>query len=448
MVSLDTFPARPSSNKRAAAASSDETNSVIFAHLAFILGICMQRFGLLIGTGQIFFSLFGFFALVAWGSWVGLVRLRGPQTLAFGLVIIWFLFSAVAAAESPDRGIEISPASLAMVLVTNSIFLFGPSSRFSNDAVLPAFLFYVRLCAVLAIVQIALQFGGIRIFSFKDAIPALDPVLVESAYNQNAVEFYGSLNRRANGFFPMEPGGLSQLLALGVVVDMFLLRRFKFLPLYAISYILTRSGSGLLVLIATFAIYPLIAPLKSLRVIAIGSIVALTIGTAYLVAPEPFDPIVKRLDEFSSTKSSGYARYVAQLQTWDYLLQTDRVLIGSGPGGLERSPAYFGGSGNPALKLVADYGIIGLVIFLFYLFLSIFRKDNSMLALTMLVCYQLGGGNLAMAPFLIMMAMLCIWSQPPSARLRSVRRPASVRRTQSNLPQSNLAQSNLGPVIE
>jgi len=438
MVSLDTFPARPSSNKRAAAASSDGTNSVIFAHVAFILGICMQRFGLLIGTGQIFFSLFGFFALVAWGSWVGLVRLRGPQTLAFGLVIIWFLFSAVAAAESPDRGIEISPASLAMVLVTNSIFLFGPSSRFSNDAVLPAFLFYVRLCAVLAIIQIVLQFGGIRIFSFKDAIPALDPVLVESAYNQNAVEFYGSLNRRANGFFPMEPGALSQLLAIGVVVDMFLLRRLKFLPLYTISYILTRSGSGLLVLVVTFATYPLIAPLKSLRVIAIGSIVALMIGTAYLVAPEPFDPIVKRLDEFSSTKSSGYARYVAQLQTWDYLLQTDRVLIGSGPGGLERSPAYFGGSGNPVLKLVADYGIIGLVIFLFYLLLSIFRKDNSMLALTMLACYQLGGGNLAMAPFLIMMAMLCIWSQPPSGSLRSIRRPASVQRT----------QSNLGPVIE
>ena len=433
MVSLDTFPARTSSNKRAAATSSDETNSVIFTHVAFILCICMQRFGLLVGTGQIFFSLFGFFALIAWGSWVGLVRLRGPQTLAFGLVIIWFLFSAVAAAESPDRGIETSPASLAMVLVTNSIFLFGPTSRFSNDAVLPGFLFYVRLCAVLAIVQVVLQFGGIRIFSFKDAIPALDPVLVESAYNQNAVEFYGSLNRRANGLFPMEPGALSQLLAIGVVIDVFLLRRLKFVPLYAISYILTRSGSGLLVLVVSFATYPLIAPLKSLRVIAIGALVALMIGTVYLAAPEPFDPIVKRLDEFSSTKSSGYARYVAQLQTWDYLFQTDRVLVGSGPGALERSPAYFGGSGNPVLKLVADYGIIGLVIFLFYLLLSIFRKDNSMLALTMLACYQLGGGNLAMAPFLIMMAMLCIWSQPPGAGLRSPPRPAPVQRTQSNL---------------
>ncbi|UWU91325.1 hypothetical protein [Bradyrhizobium sp. CB1015] len=426
MVSLDTFPARTSSNKRAAVASSDETNSVIFAHIAFILCICMQRFGLLIGTGQIFFSLFGFFALVAWGWRVGVVSIRGPQTLAFGLVVVWFLFSAVAAAESPDRGVETSPASLAMVLVTNSLFLFGPSTRFSNQAVLPVFLFYVRLCAVLAIVQIVLQFGGIRIFSFKDAIPALDPVLVESAYNQNAVEFYGSLNRRANGFFPMEPGALSQLLAIGVVVDVFILRRLAYLPLYAISYVLTRSGSGLLVLVVSLGVYPLIAPLKSLRVIAIGAAVALMIGTTYLVAPEPFDPIVGRLDEFSSTKSSGYARYVAQLQTWDYLFKTDRVLIGSGPGGLERSPAYFGGSGNPVLKLVADYGIIGLVIFLFYLILSIFRKDNSMLALTMLACYQLGGGNLAMAPFLIMMAMLCVWSQPPGAGLTSIRRKAAV----------------------
>ncbi|MFK4505561.1 hypothetical protein LPJ38_34165 [Bradyrhizobium daqingense] len=425
MVSLDTFPARASSNKRATAASSDETNSVIFAHIAFILCICMQRFGLLIGTGQIFFSLFGFFALVAWGWWVNLVSIRAPQTLAFGLVVVWFLFSAVAAVESPDRGVEISPASLAMVLVTNSIFLFGPSTRFSNEAVLPVFLFYVRLCAVLAIVQIVLQFGGIRIFSFKDAIPALDPVLVESAYNQNAVEFYGSLNRRANGFFPMEPGALSQLLAIGVVVDVFFLRRLAYLPLYAVSYVLTRSGSGLLVLVVSLGVYPVIAPLKSLRVIAIGAAVALMLGTTYLVAPEPFDPIVSRLDEFSSTKSSGYARYVAQLQTWEYLFQTDRVLIGSGPGGLERSPAYFGGSGNPLLKLVADYGIIGLLIFLFYLVLSIFRKDNSMLALTMLACYQLGGGNLAMAPFLIMMAMLCVWSQPPGAGLWSIRPKAA-----------------------
>ena len=40
-------------------------------------------------------------------------------------------------------------------------------------------------------------------------------------------------------------------------------------------------------LVVSLGAYPLIAPLKSLRVIAIGTAVALLIGTTYLVAPEP-----------------------------------------------------------------------------------------------------------------------------------------------------------------
>ena len=428
-----------SSNNRSAASSRDETNSVIFAHLAFILCICMQRFGLLIGTGQIFFSLFGFFALIVWGWRVGLVRLRGPQIMAFGVVVSWFLFSAVVAMESPDRGIETSPLSLAMVLVTNSIFLFGPTTRFSTDATHHVFLFYVRLCAVLAIVQIVLQFGGIRIFSFKDALPALEPVLLESAYNQNAVEAYGSINKRANGFFPMEPGALSQLLVIGVMVDVILLRRLKFLALYGFSYLLTSSGSGLLVLIVTFVIYPIIAPLKSFRVIAIAAVAATLVGTVMLVAPEPFAPILRRVEEFSSPRSSGYARYVAQAQTWEFLFRTDRVLIGSGPGGLERSPSYFGGSGNPALKLVADYGIIGFLVFIFFLVISTFRAQNAIIAVAMLTCYQLGGGNLSMAPFLIMMAMLCVWAVPPK-----IARPMSIHQ----LTAPRRLKPGFGPAIE
>jgi hypothetical protein len=419
ITTLSGLAPEASSNTHAAHSTRDVTNSAIFAHVAFILCICLQRVGLLVGTGQIFFALFGFFALIAWGMSVGLVRVRQLPTLAYGVVVAWFIFTTAVAIEFPDRGIGTSPLSLAMVLVTNLVFLFGPSRRFSGDAVLKAFLFYVRLCAILAIVQIILQQGGIRIFSFKDAFPALDPLLVESAYNQNAVEAYGSLNRRANGFFPIEPGALSQLLAIGIVIDVFLLKRMKFLPLYGFSYVLTASGSGLLILVVTFVLYPLVAPLKSLRVMAFGSVIAIMIAVAWIVAPEPFDPILRRLHEFNSARSSGYARYVAQQQTWDFLLQSDRVLIGSGPGALERSPAYFGGSGNPILKIVADYGFIGLVIFLFYVILSTFSNRNALLALTMLVCYQLGGGNLAMAPFIIMMAMLCVWAAPSAGLNRT-----------------------------
>jgi hypothetical protein len=359
--------------------------------------------------------------------------------LAFGFVVVWFMFSAVVGMENPDRGIETSPLSLAMVLVTNSVFLFGPSARFSTEATHHVFLFYVRLCAVLAIIQIVLQFGGIRIFSFKDAFPGLDPVLIESAYNQNAVEAYGSINKRANGLFPMEPGALSQLLVIGVMIDAMLLRRLKFLALYAFSYVLTSSGSGLLVLIVTFVLYPIIAPFKSFRVIVIAAIAGTLVGTALLVAPEPFAPILRRVEEFSSPRSSGYARYVAQAQTWEFLFRTNRVLIGAGPGALERSPSYFGGSGNPTLKLVADYGIIGFLIFIFFLVISTFRAQNAIIAVAMLTCYQLGGGNLSMAPFLIMMAMLCVWAVPPK-----ISRPISIHQVSA----SGRFKSGFRPAIE
>lgn len=415
---FEALASNTSSIERAAESSRDVTNSFIFAHAAFVLCICLQRVGLLVGAGQIFFSLVGFFILIGWGMRVGLVRIRQPQTLAYVLVVVWFLFSAAVSIEFPDRGIETSSLALPMAIVTNLIFIFGPSRRFSTDAVLKVFLFYVRLCAILGIIQIALQLGGIRIFSFADAFPGLDPLLIESAYNQNAVEVYGSLDRRANGFFPIEPGALSQLIAIAIVIDVFWLRRLKFLALYVFSYVLTSSGSGLFVLVATLGLYPVVAPLKSLRVVVLGSIVAFAIGAAWIVAPEPFDPIVRRMGEFNSPGSSGYARYVAQGQTWDFLFQTSRVIVGSGPGALERSPAYFGGSGNPVLKIVADYGLIGLAIFLFYLIISTFSSRNAFLSIALLVCYQLGGGNFVMAPFLIMMAMLCIWAVPPKALVR------------------------------
>jgi hypothetical protein len=386
--------------------------------------------GVLVGTGQIFFSLFGFFVLIAWGMSVGLVRVRQLPTFVYGIVVVWFLFTTTIAMEYRDRGIETSPLSLAMVLATNLVFLFGPSQRFSTDAVARAFIFYVRLCAVLAIIQMILQKGGIRIFSFNDAFPGLDPVLIESAYNQNAVEAYLSLDHRANGFFPIEPGALSQLLVIGSIVDVFLLKRLKYLPLYGISYLLTASGSGLLVLVVTIMLYPFVAPTRSLRIIVIGSIAAVVIGIAFIAAPEPFDPIVRRLGEFDTVRSSGYARYVAQKQTWDFLLQSDRVLIGSGPGALERSPAYYGGSGNPVLKIVSDYGFIGLIVFFFYLIVSTFSNRNSLLALAMLVCYQLGGGNLAMAPFIILMALLCVWAAP---NVKSNRTTASVPKVTGEL---------------
>ncbi len=54
---------------------------------------------------------------------------------------------------------------------------------------------------------------------------------------------------RSNGFFLLEPSIFSQLLMLGVVVDIFLRRDWRFLPLYGFAYILTYAGTGLVALV-------------------------------------------------------------------------------------------------------------------------------------------------------------------------------------------------------
>jgi hypothetical protein len=57
----------------------------------------------------------------------------------------------------------------------------------------------------------------------------------------------------------------------------------------------------------------------------------------------------------------------------------------------------------------------------------------------MLTCYQLGGGNLSMAPFLIMMAMLCVWAVPPK-----ISRPMSIHQ----LTAPRRLKPSFGPAIE
>ena len=124
--------------------------------------------------------------------------------------------------------------------------LIGPSARFDRTTVFRLFLAYTRFIAAAGIVQWAVQFIGIRIFSFMVTVPALKPVLVEPQFNFNPILHYGSTILRSNGFFLLEPSMFSQTLVIAVVIDYFILGRVKYLPLYLVAYMLSFSGTGAL----------------------------------------------------------------------------------------------------------------------------------------------------------------------------------------------------------
>jgi hypothetical protein len=87
-----------------------------------------------------------------------------------------------------------------------------------------------------------------------------------------------------------------------------------------------------------------------------------------------------------------------------------RVLIGLGPGALERAAFYTMGGGNPALKLFVEYGLFGLAAFAVFFIASLWRRPIAIVSLFLLVNFQLGGGNLLFAPLIVLAAVLCIWS--------------------------------------
>jgi hypothetical protein len=401
-----------------AAAPHQETDRLAatergFVHLNLFACICLQRFGVISGGSEIYLCFLVFMASGAWLLHTGAARIRPGVLFAFGLAAASFVVSTLVAVIAPRAGVGMSITSLFGVLVFNSVFMFGPRRQLAAEEVFKIFLFYIRIACVLGIIQYGLQFVGIRLFTLGNIIPALKPILVEANYNTEGVIAWGSTIQRANGVFPLEPGGFSQLIAIAVLLDGLVLKRFWFMPLYAAAYILSSSGTGLLCLAVTLAAAPILAPRQSKYVIAaVVTGVPLAIGL-YFLFPAQIGHLLGRASEFNTPGTSGYMRYVAQAKAWSFFSEGWRSAIGSGPGAYERFPDYVIGSGSAAVKVFAEYGLIGISLFGVFLVSAVWNKHVPLISVMMLVIYQFGGGNLLQAPTLILMALLCVWSNGP-----------------------------------
>lgn len=422
MASLAPLATRPlEADPLSSTTEADRRRSRLFVHLALISCLCLQRFGLVIGGGTVFFTLPLFLALLGLMLVSGFGRIRQAPLFLFGLFALAGLVTTLVAINVPETRTQLSILSLFSLLSIYLCLLVGPSRRFRGDMTIDIFLFYVRLCAVLGIAQYLLQFVGLRLFSFMLTVPALKPVLVEQFYNYNPILSYGSSILRSNGFFLIEPSVFSQLLALGMAIEFFVRHRYRFLPLYAVAYLFTFSGTGLLALALSIAILALVEHRHAGRVLLfVGALAALTVVVAFAF-PDQFASLAGRAGEASYSGSSAYARYFAQFEFIGNYTDKARSLIGFGPGAMERSGFYFSGSGNPALKLFIDYGIIGMGLFAAFLIRSCWRRDIAIVAIFCLVNFQLGGGNLLFPPLIVLIAVLCVWSsrlKPPAATAR------------------------------
>ena len=340
----------------------------------------------------------------------GKSELRFDTLRGFLLFAICATLSTVGGAIWPDSRGGFSIASFAEVLLVYTPFISRPNKSFDTRVVLNIFLKYARVIACFGIVQFCIQFVGIRIFYFGSIFPQLDPILLEGAFNFDPVISYGSEIRRSNGFFLLEPSMFSQMLATAIVVDLFVLGRKKFIPLYVVAYMTSLSGTGLFGLLVTLAFTGWTSRRNFLRVVGMAGAAVVIAAAFAVIAPDIFARFTDRFGELNSEGSSGYARYVLPFVQIQQMGGELRSIFGYGPGSSARSIYFAEGSANPVLQLFVDYGIVGLVCFTTFLTKSLWSSAFYPISVMLLAIFQIGGGYLLFTPYTLFMIALGIWS--------------------------------------
>lgn len=388
----------------------DRRNSRLFIHAGFIACLLLQRFGFSSGTSAVFLSLPVFVGMLGFALVTGLAQLHVRGAGFYMVFAGWTLIVTLLGLVWPDARFGLSVASLAATLVTYACLTLGPSERFDRALLFPTFLSYARFLAGAGIVQWIVQFAGLRFFSFLATVPAMRPVLVEAQFNYNPILHYGSTIMRSNGLLLLEPSIFSQLLAIAIVIDYFIMGRAKWLPLYLVAYLLSFSGTGALSLLLVVPFYAALSRRNfgQVAAFAILGIVGLIVGMAAF--PEQVGSILSRTDELSYSGSSGYARFVGPFLPIADLSHEARFLLGWGPGATDRYIYHYEGTGNSLAKLLMDYGVVGLGSFLAMFVGALWRYEIAILSMLAISTFLVGGGYLLFSPILVLLFMLCIWS--------------------------------------
>lgn len=414
---LDRFASFGKPAARAEAVDSCTADQQTFIRINMIACLFLQRFGLILGRSELYLCFFIFLASAVWILVRKGAALQVKTTILYLIVATSFTLSSVIGFMFPRFTLVdgLSVASLIGVLTFNAVFLLWPVPSSLRDFSLTYYTKLIRIICVIGIIQYFAQFIDIRVFTLGEVFPILRPILLEDHYNTVGIVEWGSTIQRANGVFLIEPGAFSQVIAIGILIDAFILKRFVFLPLYAFAYALSYSGTGALSLLLTLAISVIFLSGYRKYVLAGVGVGLVVLAILPFVVPETSQTIGRRLAEFSTPGASAYVRYMAQAQAWSYFSNGWRLLIGTGPGAFERTPFFVQGSTSAAIKLFAEYGLLGLIAFATFLVNAVWNHRVPLLSLMMLVVFQFGGGNLLQPPVLTIIALLCVWTQtaPP-----------------------------------
>jgi hypothetical protein len=209
------------------------------------------------------------------------------------------------------------------------------------------------------------------------AMPNLESFVPSSAVYQ-AYNYIQPLAWRAaymkpNGFFMLEASHTSQLLAMGLVLEICLFRRWTYIAALIVAQLASFGGTGFVLLLASLVfVVPFYVRGKTLLLLT----AVLGLAAAGASQTPLWHNFSKRSGELTTEHSSGNGRMVEP-----YVFMVDRIandrqtlVSGIGPGNgkldLNRTSELVI---NPIAKAVVEYGLVAGLLWMLLLHLSVIR---------------------------------------------------------------------------
>ena len=360
--------------------------SLFILYLPFIGVTLISKFALTLGGTEILIGVPVILAATFFGLLAG--RLT-PDPTRFAL---YLLMVAVLVGEQALTSGNFSFTSLLLIVALHLAYAFrltgvgDDSQRF-----LLRFLNFAVFICILGIIQYFAQFviGARYAFPIEHFTPA---AFITHRYNYLNSMGYLSTTYKANGLFMLEPSYYSQLVGIAMLLELAGPQRLVRLGLMGVGYVFAFSGTGAVMIMMTLPTLLIVYKRYSLLVaIIVGGALVIFFGQSLGLSV-----FLERAQEFESTESSGYMRYVGPAKLIGQYLSTDtqRLLFGLGAGMMLRTTPWpmYNASETGWAKLILEFGLVGALTYFVFLYTCIWRaKQPSVLRMALTAMTLLNG---------------------------------------------------------
>ena len=394
-----------------------EDRAIRLTGVLMFTALFLQRFAIPIGTGVDVVGPIGL-AVAAYGLLRGTLALHRGRTMLF-LLLAAATFLALAFHVSGTDGVQYATDtnSLSQFLLLTGFAVVSFSQPVDERRFFHTVNFFLMLIAVAGIAQFIAQFVGLKLFAFTGLLPA--SMLFESGYNLQILIGVGEI-LKSNGFFLLEPSVLSQMMVLGLIIEVLVSRRLAYLGLFTAGLLLSFSGTGWIVL-AGFLVGVIIS--MGWRGLTLAGLAVAVLGVAglaaILIVPDFAYALLGRAGEITQPGTSGFLRFITPFWVLNDML-TARPSVawaGLGSGVTERLTMPYDYAVNTPVKISLDYGFPILLIYLSLFFVARRTKVQTALLLPLMVLFLFTGGYQQFPPilFIVLLLIAVAWLRPSQA---------------------------------